>query len=68
MTQPLSKPVFVILCDDEGTGRIAVDLEAFVRFTAQLDADLGKLEARWSHLSPRGIRSPRRSDQARKTE
>lgn len=64
MTQPLPDPVFVILCDDEGAGRIVVDLEAFVRYVTQLDASLAELEAKWSHLAPaRRRRFPGRSDE-----
>lgn len=65
MTQPLPDPVFVILCDDEGAGRIVVDLEAFVRYGTQLDASLAELEAKWSHLAPAPRRRfLRRSDES----
>ncbi|HUE69906.1 MAG TPA: hypothetical protein VMP01_03370 [Pirellulaceae bacterium] len=65
MTQPLPDPVFVILCDDEGAGRIVVDLEAFVRYGTQLDVSLAALEAKWSHLAPAiKRRSLRRSDKS----
>ena len=57
MTQPLSQPVFVILCDDEGAGRIVVEVEAFARYSANLDAALAELEAKWARLAPRGIRT-----------
>jgi hypothetical protein len=52
MTQPLPDPVFVILSDEEPAGRIVVDLDAFLRFTAQLDASLAELEAKWAHWLP----------------
>ena len=52
MTQPLPDPVFVILSDEESAGRIVVDLDAFARFTAQLDASLAELEAKWAHWLP----------------
>ena len=72
MTQPLSQPVFVILCDDEGAGRIAVEVEAFARYSAHLDAALAELEAKWAHLAPRRRRPPRpdqaQEDQAQEIE
>lgn len=52
MTQPIPEPVSVILCDEEGGGRIVVDLDAFVRYGTQLDASLADLEAKWAHLAP----------------
>jgi hypothetical protein len=52
MTQPIPEPVSVVLCDEEGGGRIVVDLDAFVRFTAHVDASLADLEAKWAHLAP----------------
>jgi hypothetical protein len=55
--------VFVILCDEEGGGRIVVDLDAFVRFGAQLDASLAEMEAKWAHLAP-----PRAARMGRQTE
>ncbi len=58
MTQPLPDPVFVILCGDEGDGRIVVDHEAFARYAAYMDGALSELEAKWPHGLP-GI--PRRS-------
>jgi hypothetical protein len=56
MTQPLPDPVFVILCDDEGAGRIVVDLEAFARFGTHMDVSLAELEAKWPHRAPAGRR------------
>lgn len=49
MTQEIPDPVFVVLSDEDSAGRIVVDLEAFVRFTAQIDASLAALEARFPH-------------------
>lgn len=67
MTQPVPEPVFVILCDDEGGGRIVVDLEAFVRYGAQLDASLADLEAKWANLAPPRAARTRRRAQADKS-
>lgn len=67
MTQPLPEPVFVILCDEEVSGRIVVESEAFTRFVERLEASLTELEAKWSHWVPPQMR-PRtgpRFDQTR---
>lgn len=56
MSQPVPQPLFVLLGDEEGAGRIAVEWEAFARFNAEMDAALDRLEAQWSPFAP-----PRRS-------
>ena len=65
MTQPLPDPVFVILSDEESAGRIVVDLDAFLRFTAQLDASLAELEAKWTR--PQSEKSARQAWQQRRS-
>jgi hypothetical protein len=52
MIQPLPQPLFVLLGDEEGAGRIAVEWEAFARFNAEMDAALLRLEAQWISLAP----------------
>jgi hypothetical protein len=66
MTQPIPDPVYVILCDEEGGGQIVVDLDAFVRYGAQLDASLADLEAKWAICASRAERRPklRRTDES----
>lgn len=46
MTNDSSPQVRLILCDNEGVGRITVDLEAFFEFSFSLAEDLQDLVAR----------------------
>ena len=37
-----------VLARDEGTGRIVVDFDAFLRFNARIDEELSGLVDRWA--------------------
>ena len=50
---------------EESAGRIVVDLDAFLRFTAQLDASLAELEAKWTR--PQSEKSARQEWQQRRS-
>ena len=55
MTQPAPQTLFVVLCDEETGGRIAVDLDAYARFRIQMERNFAELEAKWAHLAPRRL-------------
>lgn len=66
MTQGASQPLQMVLCDEESIGRIVVDHEAFMRFSGELDAALGRLQLQWRHVPP--SKSHRRPAQRRRVQ
>ena len=55
MTQPAPQTLFVVLSDDDSTGRIAVELDSYARFRIQMERNFAELEAKFSHLAPRRL-------------
>ena len=55
MTQPAPQTLFVVLCDEESGGRIAVDLDAYARFRIQMERNFAELVAKWAYLAPRRL-------------
>lgn len=55
MTQPVPQTLFVVLSDDESTGRIAVELDAYARFRIQMERNFAELSAKFAHLAPRRL-------------
>ena len=55
MTQPAPQTLFVVLSDDDSTGRIAVDLDSYARFRIQMERGFAELEAKFAHLAPRRL-------------
>lgn len=53
VTQPVPQTLFVVLSEDDFTGRIAVELDAYARFRIQMERDFAELEAKFAHLVPR---------------
>ena len=53
VTEPAPQTLFVVFCDDDFTGRIAVELDAYARFRIQMERDFADLEAKFAHLAPR---------------
>ena len=69
MTQPVPQTLFVVLSEDDSTGRIAVELDAYARFRIQMERNFSELEAKFAHFAPRrlnvnptarGVKPPRR--------
>lgn len=60
MTNGASQSLQVVLCENDETGRIAVESKAFARFSDALDNSLDRLEAQWRHLAP-PVQKPRRT-------
>jgi hypothetical protein len=52
VTQGAFQPTQMVLCEDEGVGRIVVDQESFARFSSSIDAALSRLVDQWRHLMP----------------
>jgi hypothetical protein len=52
----------LVLTENDGTGRIAVGMEAFFEFSFDLAEDLEDLVTRWAYLSPRRSAKPRRTE------
>ena len=46
MTEPTASSVKIVLCQDEGLGRLAVGLDPFLRFQTELEKSLALLEAK----------------------
>ena len=55
MTQPVPQTLFVVLSDEDATGRIAVELDAYARFRIQMERSFAELEAKFAHLAPRRL-------------
>ena len=55
MTQPAPQTLFVVLSDDDSTGRIAVELDSYARFRIQMERNFAELEAKFAHLVPRRL-------------
>lgn len=55
MTQPVPQTLFVVLSDNDSTGRIAVELDAYARFRIQMERGFAELEAKFAHLAPRRL-------------
>ena len=55
MTQPAPQTLFVVLSDDDSTGRIAVDLDSYARFRIQMERGFAELQAKFAHLAPRRL-------------
>lgn len=55
VTQPVPQTLFVVLSEDNFTGRIAVELDAYARFRIQMERDFAELEAKFAHLAPRPL-------------
>ena len=53
MTGELPYTVLVMISDEQGAGRIVVELDPFVEFSVQIDRQLGELEARMLRAIPR---------------
>ncbi|NLX55942.1 MAG: hypothetical protein GXY58_12595 [Planctomycetaceae bacterium] len=61
MANEASPQVRLILCDNEGLGRLSVGLESFFEFSFSLAEDLQDLVARHKvHVRPRGPHNPPR--------
>ena len=56
MTEPAPQILFVVLSEDDFTGRIAVELDAYARFRIQMERDFAELEAQFSHLASRPLK------------
>ena len=52
MTQGPAPELQIFLCNEESAGRIAVEIDAFVRFSLEIDSSLSALEAKWHWLRP----------------
>jgi hypothetical protein len=55
VTQPVPQTLFVVLSDDDSTGRIAVELDAYARFRIQMERNFAELAAKFAHLAPRRL-------------
>ena len=55
MTQPVPQTLFVVLSDDDATGRIAVDLDAYARFRIQMERNFAELQVKFAHFAPRRL-------------
>ena len=55
MTQPVPQTLFVVLSEDDSTGRITVELDAYARFRIQMERNFAELEAKFGHLAPRRL-------------
>ncbi len=55
MTQPVPQILFVVLSDDDSTGRIAVELDAYARFRIQMERSFAELTAKFAHFAPRRL-------------
>jgi len=53
VTGELPYTVLVMISDEQGAGRIVVELDPFVEFNVQIDRQLGELEARMLRAIPR---------------
>ncbi len=52
MTNKSPQEVKLVLTDNEGVGRISVDLEAFFGFSFWMAEELQDLVEKWKHLTP----------------
>lgn len=52
MNQGPAPELTVFLCDEESAGRIRVEIDAFVQFSAEMDRGLVELEERWRACYP----------------
>jgi hypothetical protein len=55
VTQPVPQTLFVVLSEDDFTGRIAVELDAYARFRVQMERGFAELESKFVHLAPRRL-------------
>ena len=55
MTQPAPQTLFVVLSEDDSTGRITVELDSYARFRIQMERNFAELEAKFVHLAPRRL-------------
>ena len=53
--------VKLVLSDNEGVGRISVDLEAFFGFSFWMAEELQDLVEKWKHMAPPSRKRPVRS-------
>ncbi len=55
MTQPAPQTLFVVLSEDDSTGRITVELDSYARFRIQMERNFAELETKFRHLAPRRL-------------
>jgi hypothetical protein len=53
--QPAPQSIFVVLSDDDSTGRIAVELDAYARFRVQMERHFADFDAKFAHRAPRQL-------------
>jgi hypothetical protein len=66
MTHETKNPLLLVLCKGATGSRVAVELESFLKFNAQMDYELQYLVDRWSdYMTPNSRRDLRPSRRRR---
>lgn len=61
MEQETPQRIEVLLTSEGTAGRVAVDLDAFVRFSLEMENAIRTLEDAWTHYPPAPLQTSRRS-------